>query len=263
MTVTTGTLNDGVDRSGEPVVRVRNMSKAFGGNQAVSDVSFEVYSGEILGVIGPNGCGKSTLFNCALGQYTPDSGSVELRGVDVSRWSPPRRAKQGLARTFQLLQVFETMSVRDNLKTAAQEHISTLPKRLFMAPDMGIDDKVDDLIERFRMAHLADELAGNLSYGQQKLLDTAMALVSGPEVALLDEPAGGVNLTMLGDVERQIRDLNENDGATMVIVEHNMEFIFALAHRIVVMSEGSVLMEGTPAQVRNDPQVVEVYLGGH
>ena len=132
-----------------------------------------------------------------------------------------------------------------------------------MKPDMGIDDKVDDLIERFRMAHLAEELAGNLSYGQQKLLDTAMALVSDPEVAFLDEPAGGVNLTMLGDVERQIRDLNENDGATMVIVEHNMEFIFALAHRIVVMSEGGVLMEGTPEEVRNDPQVVEVYLGGH
>ncbi len=251
-----------VDR-GEPVVRVRSISKAFGGNQAVDDVSFDVFPGEILGVIGPNGCGKSTLFNCILGQYTPDSGSVELRGQDVSSWSPPRRAKQGLARTFQLLQVFETMSVRDNLKTAAQEHIGGIGSRLFMAPDLGLDDKVDGLIERFRMAHLAEELAGNLSYGQQKLLDTAMALVSDPEVAFLDEPAGGVNLTMLSDVERQIRDLNENDNATMVIVEHNMDFIFSLAHRVVVMSEGRVLMEGTPDEVRNDPTVVEVYLGGH
>ncbi len=246
-----------------PVVQIRNISKAFGGNQAVKDVSFDVYPGEILGVIGPNGCGKSTLFNCILGQYTPDTGSVELRGTDVSRWSPQRRSKQGLARTFQLLQVFETMSVRDNLKTAAQEHLSSMRRRLFMPPDLGLNDKVDDLIERFRMAHLADELAGNLSYGQQKLLDTAMALVSEPEVAFLDEPAGGVNLTMLGDVERQIRDLNENDRATMVIVEHNMEFIFALADRIVVMAEGSILMEGTPETVRNDPRVVEVYLGGH
>ncbi len=247
----------------EPVVRVRNISKRFGGNQAVDDVSFDVTKGEILGVIGPNGCGKSTLFNCLLGQYRPDNGSIELDGIDVSDWSPPRRAKHGLARTFQLLQIFETMSVRDNLKTAAQEHIGSAARRLFMRPDMGLDGEVDDLIERFRMAHLADELAGNLSYGQQKLLDTAMALVSKPAVAFLDEPAGGVNLTMLADVEQQIRDLNVHDGATMVIVEHNMEFIFALAHRIVVMAEGRVLMEGTPDEVRNDPRVVEVYLGGH
>ncbi len=257
----------------KPVVTVRNMSKAFGGNQAVKDVSFDVYPGEILGVIGPNGCGKSTLFNCILGQYVPDTGSVEvdmtMNGgdgasgrVDVSSWTPPRRAKAGLARTFQLLQVFETMSVRDNLKTAAQEHIGSIASRLFKSPSMGLDDKVDRLIERFRLAHLADELAGNLSYGQQKLLDTAMAFVSDPKVVFLDEPAGGVNLTMLADVERQIQDLNDNDGTTMVIVEHNMEFIFGLAHRIIVMAEGSVLMTGTPEEVRNDPRVVEVYLGG-
>ncbi len=244
------------------VVRVRNISKRFGGNQAVSDVSFDVYDGEILGVIGPNGCGKTTLFNCILGQYKPDSGSIELNGVDVTNWSPPRRAKHGLARTFQLLQVFESMSVRDNLKTAAQEHIGSIGGRLLRSPGMGLDAEVDRLIERFRLAHLADELAGNLSYGQQKLLDTAMALVSKPAVAFLDEPAGGVNLTMLADVERQIRDMNENDGATLVIVEHNMEFIFDLAHRIVVMAQGAVLMEGTPDEVRNDARVVEAYLGG-
>jgi len=245
-----------------PVVKIRSMSKRFGGNQAVKDVSFDVYPGEILGVIGPNGCGKSTLFNCILGQYVPDEGQVELDGVDVSKWSPPKRAKMGLSRTFQLLQVFESMSVRDNLKTAAQEHVGTIASRLFKRPDMGLAHTVDDLIERFRLAHLADELAGNLSYGQQKLLDTAMAFVSDPKVVFLDEPAGGVNLTMLADVERQIRDLNDNDHTTMVIVEHNMEFIFRLADRIIVMAEGEVLMTGTPDEVRNDPRVVEVYLGG-
>ena len=180
----------------------------------------------------------------------------------MSGWSPPKRAKHGLARTFQLLQVFESMSVRDNLKTAAQEHVGSIASRLFKGPGLGLDETVDSLIERFRLAHLADELAGNLSYGQQKLLDTAMAFVSSPEVVFLDEPAGGVNLTMLADVERQIRDLNDNDNTTMVIVEHNMEFIFKLADRIVVMAEGAVLMTGTPSEVRNDPRVVEVYLGG-
>lgn len=251
-----------VDAPAAAVVKVRNISKSFGGNQAVKDVSFDVYPGEILGVIGPNGCGKTTLFNCILGQYKPDTGSVELDGVDVSAWSPARRARKGLGRTFQLLQVFESMSVRDNLKTAAQEHVGSIASRLFKSPDMGLAAEVDSLIERFRLAHLADELAGNLSYGQQKLLDTAMAFVSGPEVVFLDEPAGGVNLTMLADVERQIRDLNENDATTMVVVEHNMEFIFRLADRIIVMAEGEVLMTGTPEEVRNDPRVVEVYLGG-
>jgi branched-chain amino acid transport system ATP-binding protein len=248
--------------TGEPVVRVESLSKSFGGVKAVDGVSFEVREGEILGVIGPNGCGKTTLFNCILGQYRPDRGRVEIDGKDVSRWPPHRRARAGLARTFQLLQVFESMSVRDNLSTAAQEHIGSIGARLFRSPHMGLSDKVDRLIERFRLGHLADERAGNLSYGQQKLLDTAMAFVSDPAVVFLDEPAGGVNPTMLGDVRERIRDLNENDGTTFAVVEHNMEFIFGLAHHIVVMEQGRVLMTGTPEEVRDDPRVLEVYLGG-
>jgi branched-chain amino acid transport system ATP-binding protein len=248
--------------TGDPVVRVRGIGKSFGGINAVDDVSFDVHDGEILGVIGPNGCGKTTLFNCILGQYRPERGRVELGGRDVSRWPPHRRANAGLARTFQLLQVFESMSVRDNLKTAAQEHIGSIGRRLLRHPDMGLNAKVDGLIERFRLGHLADERAGNLSYGQQKLLDTAMALVSDPAVLFLDEPAGGVNPSMLGDVRERIRDLNGNDGTTFAIIEHNMEFIFDLAHRIVVMEQGRVLTTGTPDEVRDDPRVLEVYLGG-
>ncbi len=125
----------------EVVVAVRNITKSFGGIRAVDDVSFDLRKGEILGVIGPNGCGKTTLFNCILGQYRPDGGRVELHGRDVSRWRPHRRAKAGLARTFQLLQVFESMSVRDNLKTAAQEHIGSMARRLFQRPDMGLNDR--------------------------------------------------------------------------------------------------------------------------
>ena len=241
---------------------VRNITKSFGGIRAVDNVSFDLHKGEILGVIGPNGCGKTTLFNCILGQYRPDGGRVELHGRDVSRWRPHRRAKAGLARTFQLLQVFESMSVRDNLKTAAQEHIGSMGRRLFQRPDMGLNDTVDRLIERFRLAHLADERAGNLSYGQQKLLDTAMAFVSGPAAVFLDEPAGGVNPAMLGDLKERIRDLNQNDGMTFAVVEHNMEFIFGLADRVVVLEQGRLLMTGTPDEVREDPRVLEVYLGG-
>jgi len=248
--------------TGEAVVRVTDVHKSFGGIKAVDDVSFDVRDGEILGVIGPNGCGKTTLFNCILGQYRPDGGRVELAGRDVSRWPPHRRANAGLARTFQLLQVFESMSVRDNLKTAAQEHIGSIGRRLFRTPGMGLGPKVDRLIERFRLGHLADEPAGNLSYGQQKLLDTAMAFVSDPAVVFLDEPAGGVNPTMLGELRERIRDLNENDGTTFAVIEHNMEFVFGLAHRIVVMEQGRVLTTGTPDEVRDDPRVLAVYLGG-
>jgi branched-chain amino acid transport system ATP-binding protein len=256
--------DDGADLpgDGEVVVSVRNITKSFGGIRAVDNVSFDLHKGEILGVIGPNGCGKTTLFNCILGQYRPDGGRVELHGRDVSRWRPHRRSKAGLARTFQLLQVFESMSVRDNLKTAAQEHIGSMGRRLFQRPDMGLNDKVDRLIERFRLAHLADERAGNLSYGQQKLLDTAMAFVSGPAAVFLDEPAGGVNPSMLGDLKDRIRDLNHNDGMTFAVVEHNMEFIFGLADRVVVLEQGRLLMTGTPDEVREDPRVLEVYLGG-
>ena len=240
--------------TGRAVVRITGLGKSFGGIKAVDDVSFEVHDGEILGVI--------TLFNCILGQYRPDRGRVELAGRDVSRWPPHRRANAGLARTFQLLQVFESMSVRDNLKVAAQEHIGSIGRRLFRTPDMGLGPKVDRLIERFRLGHLADEPAGNLSYGQQKLLDTAMAFVSDPAVVFLDEPAGGVNPTMLGEVRERIRDLNQNDGTTFAVIEHNMEFVFGLAHRIVVMEQGRVLTTGTPDEVRADPRVLEVYLGG-
>jgi len=246
----------------EVVVRVRNITKSFGGIRAVDNVSFDLKQGEILGVIGPNGCGKTTLFNCILGQYRPDAGSVELHGRDVSRWRPHRRAKAGLARTFQLLQVFQSMSVRDNLRTAAQEHVGSMGGRLFRRPDMGLSDEIDRLIVRFRLAHLAEERAGNLSYGQQKLLDTAMAFVSRPAAVFLDEPAGGVNPAMLGDLKERIRDLNQNDGMTFAIVEHNMEFIFGLADRVVVLEQGRILMTGTPDEVREDRRVLEVYLGG-
>ncbi len=246
----------------DTVLQVRNITKSFGGIRAVDDVSFEVRRGEILGVIGPNGCGKTTLFNCILGQYRADGGSVELHGRDVSSWRPHQRSKAGLARTFQQLQVFQSMTVRDNLKTAAQEHIGSMVGRLFRQPDLGLDDKVDRLVERFRLAPVAHERAANLSYGQQKLLDTAMAFISDPAVVLLDEPAGGVNPTMIADLKELIGDLNRSDGMTFAVVEHNMEFIFGLAHRVVVLEQGRVLMTGTPDEVRTNPRVLEVYLGG-
>ena len=244
----------------KPVLEVRNISKSFGAIEAVRGVSFDVYPGEILGVIGPNGCGKTTLFNCILGQLKPDTGTVRLKGQDVTGWSPVKLSKDGLGRTFQLLQVFDSMTVPDNLLAATQAHIGTIFGNLFKPPDLGLRDEVNRVIEQFRLGHLTREEASSLSYGQQKLLDIAMGLMSGPRIVFLDEPAGGVNLSMLTDVKARLLELN-GQGTTFAVIEHNMEFIFEVAHRILVMTEGQVLMVGTADEVRRDPRVIEAYLG--
>jgi branched-chain amino acid transport system ATP-binding protein len=242
------------------VLEVRDIKKSFGAVKANRGISFDVYEGEILGVIGPNGCGKTTLFNCVLGQLKPDGGSVTLRGQNVTGWSPTKLATAGLGRTFQLLQVFDSMTVTENLLTALQAHIGTVFSRLFMKPDLNKTDEVNRVIEAFRLGHLAREEAGMLSFGQQKLLDIAMGLMASPQIVFLDEPAGGVNLSMLADVKNRLVELNKS-GTTFAVIEHNMEFIFEVAHRILVMAEGQVLMVGTADEVRNDPKVIEAYLG--
>lgn len=243
------------------VLEVRNIKKSYGNVRAVRDVSFDVKPGEILGVIGPNGCGKSTLFNCILGGVKADNGQVHLRGKDVTGWSPVKLSQAGMGRTFQSLQVFSTMTVQENLLTAMQAHRGTVFSRLFMTPTMGLMPEVNKTIEDFRLGHLAAEKANRLSYGQQKLLDIAMALAGNPEIVLLDEPAGGVNLSMLADVKDRLVEINRTRNTTLVVIEHNMEFIFEVAHRILVLAEGQVLMAGTSEEIRRDPRVIEAYLG--
>ena len=250
------------DAGGAPVLAVEGLVKRFGAVTAVDDVSFSVRSGETLGLIGPNGSGKSTLFNGILGQLRPDAGRVLLEGRDVTGWPPVRLARAGLGRTFQLLQVFGGMSVRDNLLLAAQEHVGTLVSRLVRAPDLGLSDEVEAALARFRLGPVADLPAGALSYGQQKLLDIAMALMSGPRVVLLDEPAGGVSLAMLDAVADALSSLNRERGTTLVIIEHNMEFVMGLSHRVIVMAEGRIIAEGAPQEVRRHARVIQAYLGG-
>ena len=246
----------------DPILSVRNITKSFGAIKAVNDVSFDVHKGEVLGLIGPNGSGKSTLFNCILGQLTPDTGEVKVNGENVSGRPAHTLNKLGVGRTFQQLSVFPDMTVIDNIIMAGQEHQGTMMSRLFGAPDAGLTEEADQLIGFFKLEHLRDVSAGSLSYGQQKLLDAAMAFMAGPGLVLLDEPAGGVNLTMLQYLKERLRTYNREHDSTFVVIEHNMEFVMSLCSRIIVLAEGAIIAEGPPDEIRSNQQVIDAYLGG-
>lgn len=238
------------------------MSKHFGSIQAVQNVSFDVHRGEILGLIGPNGSGKSTLFNCILGQLRPTAGHCEVNGRSTDGVRPADLCLRGVGRTFQQLSVFPRMTVLDNVILAGQEHQGSMLSRLFGAPDAGLAEKARQLVEFFNLSPYLDTEAGDLSYGQQKLVDAAMAFMSEPDLVLLDEPAGGVNLTMLAHLKDRLITYNRDHGTTFVVIEHNMEFVMTLCSRIIVLAQGEIIAEGTPDEIRANQMVIDAYLGG-
>jgi branched-chain amino acid transport system ATP-binding protein len=244
-----------------PVLKVEGLKKSYGAIKAVDGVSFEVMPGEIFGVIGPNGSGKTTMFNSVLGQIAPSAGRIELNGRDITGESPMRLNRLGVGRTFQTLQVFGKMTVRDNLLVAAQEHSGSMWSRLFAPGDSGLGPKADALIDQFRIRHVADKKAGELSYGQQKLVDIAMAFMSEPALVLLDEPCAGVNPSLVGGISTLLKELNKTRQGSFIVIEHNMDFVMDLCHRIMVMVEGTVMAIGTPAEIRANKQVLDAYLG--
>jgi len=245
-----------------PVLSVRNISKQFGGIRAVNNVSFDVQKGEILGLIGPNGSGKSTLFNCILGQLRPTQGHCRINGQSTDGVRPADLSLMGVGRTFQQLSVFPKMTVIDNVILAGQEHQGSMLSRLFGPPDAGLTQKAEQLVEFFNLTPYRDTEAGSLSYGQQKLVDAAMAFMAGPGIVLLDEPAGGVNLTMLAHLKERLLTYNREHGTTFVVIEHNMEFVMSLCTRIIVLAQGEIIAEGSPDEIRANQMVIDAYLGG-
>ena len=245
----------------QALLKVTDLKKSYGAIQAVGGVSFEVMPGEIFGVIGPNGSGKTTMFNSVLGQISPDAGAIELKGKNITGLSPLELSRRGVGRTFQTLQVFGKMTVRDNLIVAAQEHSGSMLSRMFAPGDSGLGAKADALIDQFRIRHVADKPAGTLSYGQQKLVDIAMAFMAEPDLVLLDEPCAGVNPSLVGGISTLLKDLNKSRKGSFVVIEHNMDFVMDLCHRIMVMVEGRVLAIGTPAEIRGNKEVLDAYLG--
>ena len=201
------------------------------------------------------------MFNSILGQIKPDSGHVEFEGKDISGGTPLELSRLGIGRTFQNLQVFGKLSLRDNLIAAAQEFEGTFWGRMLAPPDNGLGQRADEMIDMFRLQHVADLPAGSLSYGQQKLIDIAMAFMPRPRLVLLDEPCAGVNPSLVDGLRELLLELNKKQGGSFVVIEHNMDFVMKLCHRIVCMVEGKVLAVGKPEEIQGNRAVLEAYLG--
>jgi branched-chain amino acid transport system ATP-binding protein len=242
------------------LLEIRDLTKHFFRLSALTRVSLSVEPGELLGLIGPNGSGKTTLFNCVTGVLRPTEGQVRFEGQDITGLSADAVARRGISRTFQLIQVFPEMTALENMLMAAQERTGTLLGRLIGRDESGETGRAMQLLEYLGIAALKDNLASNLSYGQQKLLDFGMALMPAPRLILLDEPLAGVNPTMIKSLVGHILELNAR-GHTFVVIEHNMEVVMSLCRRIVVLSQGERIAEGTPAEVADDPQVLDAYFG--
>ncbi|HEY5303558.1 MAG TPA: ABC transporter ATP-binding protein [Acidimicrobiales bacterium] len=243
------------------LLRAQGISRSFGGLQALRECNLEVEQGSITGLIGPNGSGKTTLFNVITGYVKADTGTVTFDGADITGLEPDKVFARGIGRTFQLTRIFARMTVLENMLIAIQHEESWLRGMTRSKSSKAEVDNALEWLDFVGITRLAELEAGSLSYGQRKLLELAYVLVANPNVILLDEPAGGVNLTLINQIAEKIRELNAQ-GKTFLIVEHNMEFVMNLCDSVTVMNQGSNLVSGKPAEVRSNPQVLDAYLGG-
>lgn len=240
------------------LLEAQNVSKAFGGIHALDSCSITVDQGTITGLIGPNGSGKTTLFNVMTGYDRVDSGTIRFDGQSITNWTPDQVFRLGIGRTFQLTRIFPRLTVLENMHVAAQRKgTRALLSRWSSSHEQ---QRALELLDFVGITHLKDTPAANLSYGQKKLLEFAFILIAEPQVILLDEPAGGINPTMINQLSERIRTLNKR-GVTFLVVEHNMEFVMGLCASVTVMHRGSKIAQGTPQEVRDNPAVLEAYLG--
>lgn len=249
------------------MIEVQNLKMHFGGIHAVDNVSLSIGKGQITGLIGPNGAGKTTLFNVIAGHYQPTAGTVWLDGENITGLPPHQLFSKGLLRTFQIAHEFSTLSVRDNLMMVAPRQTGESLLGAWFKPALVRDDearvraKADEVIEFLEIGQVADELAGNLSGGQKKLLELGRTMMSDAKIVFLDEVGAGVNRTLLYTLGKSIMRLNKERGYTFCMIEHDMEFIRNLCDSVIVMAEGKVLTRGTAQEVMANEQVIEAYLG--
>jgi branched-chain amino acid transport system ATP-binding protein len=250
------------------MIAASHVSKSFGGIHAVEDCSLKVERGQILGLIGPNGAGKTTLFNILAGFLAPDKGRIELDGVDVTGKRPHELFRRGLVRTFQIAHELARMTVLENLMLVpggqSGERLLTAwfqPGRV-AAEEREVRRRAESALGRLGLSALRFELAGNLSGGQKKLLELGRAMMTEAKVVLLDEIGAGVNRSLMAELSSYIQRLNREEGLSFCIIEHDMDLIARLCDPVVVMAEGRVLTQGTMAEIRADPAVIEAYLGG-